>query len=483
VEIGMLQLRTLSSRRPRIPPPPATVWHAAFVLGAVVQPDLFYARQQMALSLGWHIVIACLGIGMPVLVVIAEWRALRSDDPLDWLIARRWSKALAVLFAVGAVSGTILSFEFGILWPRWMGEYGDVMGLPFAIEGFAFFVEAIFVGLYLYGWDRLPKRVHFLTGIPIIIAGVASAFFVVAANGWMNEPTGFTLKNGVPTDIHPWSALFNGALWPEATHMIIAALMVSGFLVAAVQAWPFVRGRGTRYHRRAFVIAFTLGAVFAPIQVVVGDWAARHVADTQPVKLAAMEGLAHTEKAAPIHVGGWFNGQDVVGGIRIPDMLSFLAFHNTNATVKGLDTVPAKDQPPVNTVRIAFQLMVGIGTGLLVLGAWFWWRTRRRRTRDVTDGRWFMRAAALAGPGAVLALEAGWVTTEVGRQPWIVYQVMHVSDAVTDAPGIRYGYFALLVVYAALTVGTILALRKVASAPMPAIATAPADEPDAEATA
>jgi cytochrome d ubiquinol oxidase subunit I len=437
------------------------------LLAAIEQPDLFYARQQMAVSLGTHIVIACLGMTFPFLVVFVEWRAQRTGDPVYATLARRWAKAMGVLFAVGAVSGTILSFEFGILWPRWMGRFGDVMGLPFAVEGFAFFIEAIFVGIYLYGWDRLPPRVHLLAGIPIGIAGTASAFFVVAANGWMNDPRGFRIVDGQVTDVKPWAAFFNSALWPEATHMILAAAIVAGFLVGMPYAWAMLRGRRDRYHRIGLLVPLTFAAIVVPFQFVVGDWAARHVAQHQPVKLAAMEGLARTEKGAPVHIGGWFNERtgEIVGGIRIPRGLSLLAFHDPNAKVKGLDVVPKADRPPVNVVRIAFQTMVGIGTAMLALSAWLgwsWWRRRR-----MPQHRLFLWAALLGAPAAVAALECGWVVTEVGRQPWIVYEVMRTADAVTDAPGIRYGYFLLLFVYTTLAIATVFVLRRLARVPLP----------------
>jgi len=425
---------------------------------AVSAPDLLYARQQMALSLGWHIVIACTGMAFPFLAVFAEWRGLRTGDPVYTQLARSWSKALAVLFAIGAVSGTILSFEFGILWPRWMAAYGDVMGLPFAIEGFAFFTEAIFVGIYLYGWDRLPPRVHLLSGIPIGIAGMASAFFVVAANGFMNTPTGFKVVAGKVVSVHPWAALFNTSLWPEATHMILAAFIVTGYLVAMPHALAILRGSHDRTRRIGFLIPFVVASAVVPLQIVAGDWAARHVAVHQPVKLAAMEGLAKTTRGAPIHIGGVYVDGHVRFGIEIPDALSFLAFHHPHAVVTGLESVPPADRPPVNVVRIAFQVMVAIGTAMLGLGLWLLLAWRRRR--DLPRSRWFYRLALVAGPAAVVALECGWITTEVGRQPWIVYGVMRTRDAVSTASGLRFGYFLLIVVYAGLTVAAISVLRR-----------------------
>jgi cytochrome bd ubiquinol oxidase subunit I len=437
------------------------------MLLGVEQPDLFYARQQMAFSLGSHIIIASLGMAFPFLVVFAEWRGQRTGDRVYDTLARRWAKAMGVLFAVGAVSGTILSFEFGILWPAWMRRFGDVMGLPFAMEGFAFFLEAIFVGIYLYGWDRLPPRVHLLTGIPIGIAGVASAFFVVAANGWMNTPTGFEIVGGRVTDVDPWAAFFNDALWPEAMHMILAAFIVAGCLVATPYAWAMLHGKNDRYHRIGLALPLTVALVTVPIQIVVGDWAARNVAHNQPTKLAAMEGQFDTERGAPIHIGGWFDTDgEIRFGIRIPKGLSLLARHEPNAEIQGLEAVPPEDRPPVNVVRLAFQTMVGIAFGLLGLGLWMLIAWRRNRT--LPRSRWFLRFAVAAGPAAVIALEAGWVVTEVGRQPWIVYEVMRVADAVTTAPNIRYGYFLLVAVYAVLAVATLYVLRRLARIPLPA---------------
>lgn len=445
----------------------------------VVQPDLFAARMQMALSLGWHIVIAVFGVGFPVLVAFAEWRAYRTGDPVYRVLAKRWAKALAVLFAIGAVSGTILSFEFGILWPGWMGTFGEVVGLPFAIEGIAFFIEAIFLGIYLYGWDRLPQKVHALTLVPVAVAGAASAWFVVTANAWMNQPAGFDistyLATGEVTGVDPWAAMFNPATPPQTVHMLLAAYMVTGFGVAAVYAWGLLRGRRSVYHRRAFAIAFTLGAVFALPQVLVGDWAARFLAEYQPAKFAAMEAIYDTQAGAPLHLGGIPVDGEVRYSIEIPNGLSLLTYRDPDAVVAGLDQVPDDAQPPVAVVHIAFQAMVAIGTGLLALSAvygWSWWRRRRSPT-----SRWFLGAAVAAGPLSVVALEAGWIVTEVGRQPWIVYEVMRVSEAVSAAPNLRFGLYGLLMVYTALTSASFYILRRLARRPLPPEALEDADQP------
>jgi cytochrome d ubiquinol oxidase subunit I len=439
--------------------------HSPLLTLAAAQLDLLAARQQMALSLGWHIVIACFGVGFPVLVLLAEWRWLRTGDESYRLLARRWSAALAVLFAVGAVSGTILSFEFGLLWPDFMARFGEVIGLPFAIEGFAFFIEAIFLGIYLYGWDRLPPRAHLWSGVPVALAGAASAWFVVTANAWMNQPTGFTLIDGRVVDVDPWAAMFNPATPPQTTHMLLAAYMVSGFGVAAVYAVGLLRGRRDRYHLLGFVVPFAFAAVLTPFQIVAGDWAARFLADYQPTKLAALEALFETQRGAPLTIGGMVVDDEVRYGIEIPRGLSLLAEHDPDALIMGLDRVPEDETPPVAIVRAAFQLMVAIGTGLLLLAAWFgivWWRRRR-----LPRSRTFLAAAVVAGPAAAVAVEAGWVTTEVGRQPWIVWEVMRVAEAVTAAPNIRYGYYALLVFYPVLTAATVWVLRRLAHRPLP----------------
>ena len=416
----------------------------------------------MGLSLGWHIVFACLGVGFPALILIAEWRGIHGDADAMRL-ARTWAKVAGVLFAVGAVSGTILSFEMGLLWPRLMGEFGAVFGLPFALEGFAFFIEAIFLGIYLHAWDRLSPMRHLATGIPVAIAGVASAFFVVTANSWMNDPQGFTMVNGRVTDPQPLVAMFNKATPVETIHMILAAFMVTGFLVASVYAAGRLRGRSDRYHRVGLILPLIVATMITPAQIVVGDIAAREVADNQPIKLAAMEGIGATEVGAGEHIGGIFINGQLQFAIVLPHVLAFLAKGDPIATVVGLDSVPPADRPEaVTLIHLAFDTMVGIGFLLLGLGVWMLVRWIRRRGPPTS--RWFLRAALVAGPGAVVAMECGWITTEVGRQPWIVYNVMRTSDAVNPAPGLYWGLVVLLIVYSMLTAVTLFVLRRIKSA-------------------
>jgi cytochrome d ubiquinol oxidase subunit I len=430
----------------------------------VTQHYLFEARQMQALSLAVHIPLVCFGIAFPVLVLYAEYRHLRTGDQLYRTLARRWSRIMLALFAVGVVTGTILSFELGLLWPQWIRDFGNVFGLGFTLEGFSFFLEAIFIGIYAYGWDRLPPRVHFASGIPVAVAGVAGSFFVISVNAWMNHPSGFTLSGGRAVDVHPWQALFaNPMFWSEYVHMYFAAYIVCGFLLAAAYAVPMLRGRRGPYVRTALRVSLSAASVAAPLQVIVGDWAARDVAQYQPVKLAAMEGLATTTRGAAEHLLGWYNGHAVVWGIEIPRLLSLLADHNPSAVVKGLDIVPLADQPPVNVVRISFQTMVGIGSLLALLGLVYLYLRFRRRGLP----RWVLACIVAAGPLSVVALIAGWITTEVGRQPWIVYDVMQVPAAVTGASDIPIGYGTLSVVYVILAVIVWAILRRLARVPLP----------------
>jgi cytochrome d ubiquinol oxidase subunit I len=422
--------------------------------GPVEQEYLLQARQMQAMSFMVHIPLVCFGIAFPALVLFLEGLWLRTGDPLYKALAKRWSKAMLILFAIGVVTGTILSFEMGLLWPEFMATFGEVFGLAFGIEGFSFFIEAIFIAIYVYGWDRLPARVHVAAGIPIVLAGISGSLMVISVNGWMNQPTGFRIEGGEVVDVRPLEALFNDNLWHELVHMYLAGFIVTGFLVAAVYAHGWLRGRRERHHRVALVVALSVAALAAPAQLLVGDWAARTVAERQPVKLAAFEGLEKTTEGA---------GFDLGAGIEIPKLLSLLAFHDPNATVEGLDTVPEDDQPPVGIVKLSFRSMVAIGTGLAALGAWFlwvWWRRGR-----VPGSPWFHRAVVAAGPLSVVALIAGWVTTEVGRQPWVVYEVMRTEEAVTGADGIPIGFAALSIVYVALGAIAYVMLRRLGRQP------------------
>ncbi|HWI94586.1 MAG TPA: cytochrome ubiquinol oxidase subunit I [Solirubrobacterales bacterium] len=421
--------------------------------------NLLAAREQMAFTLAFHIVLSCLGVALPAMILIANYVGLKRGDEAAMELARRWSKAMAVTFAVGAVTGTVLSFEFGLLWPHFMDRFGAAFGIAFAIEGLFFFTEAIFLAIYIYGWKRLSGWAHWWSGVPMVITGIGGAFSVVAANAWMNQPQGFTLDAaGKVVDTAPLKILFNPATGYEVPHMILAAYMVVGFLVASIYAVGMLKGRRDRLHRLGLLIPLTIACIATPIQLFVGDTAAREVADHQPAKFAGIECIQKTGTHQTEYVGGVCTSDGVKGAIPIPDLDSFLVGFHADTKVVGLANIPVDQRPPANTMlHLAFDGMVGIGSALLLLGAWLafaWWRRR-----DIPQTPWFLRAVAISGAGAILALWMGWIVTEVGRQPWIVQGYMRTSEAVTDAKGIWFSFALVLLLYAAIGTIAILVLR------------------------
>src|SRR4051812_7330448 len=416
-------------------------------------------RSQMAFTLGFHIILASLGVAFPAMMMIANYRGLRHDDPDALLLARRWSKVVAVTFSGGAAARPGGSFEFGLLWPEFTGRFGKVFGVLFAVEGIFFFLEAIFVAIYIFGWKRLAPWKHFWVGVPIVISGLGGAFAVVAVNSWMNQPQGFTLASkGDVTKVEPWKVIFNPAVPYEVPHMILAAYLVTGFLVASVYAVGMLRGRRDRYHRLGLLIPLTVACIATPIQFAVGDTAARAIAKDQPIKFAGIECVENTATHVTEYIYGRCTPNGVKGGIGIPGFDSFLVGFSTDTQVTGLDTVPPDDRPPANTMlHWAFDTMVGICSALIALGAWllfFWWRKR-----DIPATKWFLRAVAVSGVLSVVALECGWIVTEVGRQPWIVYNVMHTEDAVTQADGVWVTFGAVVLLYTALGATLVITLR------------------------
>jgi cytochrome bd ubiquinol oxidase subunit I len=424
-----------------------------------IASNLLAAREQMAFTLGFHIILAAMGIAFPAIALTANYIGVRRGDEAALDLARRWSKAMAVLFAVGAVTGTVLSFEMGLLWPGLMGRFGSALGVGFAIEGIFFFLEAIFIAIYLYGWQRLSPWAHFWSGMPIVVAGIGGAFSVVSVNSWMNHPAGVTLNAaGKVTHVAPVKAIFNKATIYEIPHMILAAYMVAGFLVASVYAVGWLRGRHDRVHRLGFAIPFTIATLATPVQIFVGDTAARAIADQQPAKFAAMEYVAKSGSHQPEWLLGYYKDGKVKLGIKLPDVDSILVGFRASKHVTGLDAIPRNEHPPSPTLlHLAFQTMVVIGSLLLLLGlvAGFIWRRRRGPPESV----WFWRAAAVSGVAAVVALESGWIVTEVGRQPWIVWHLLRTSDAVTTARGIWWVFAGTVLLYAVLGTITVVLLR------------------------
>jgi cytochrome d ubiquinol oxidase subunit I len=424
--------------------------------------QLLPAREQMAFTLMFHVILVPFGVALPFITLVMNYLGLRRGDAVAMQLARRWSNVMAIQFAVGAVTGTVISLEFGLLWPGLMGKYGDVVGLAFGIEGLAFFLEAILIAIYIYGWKRMTPRAHFLVGLPLPVVALVGAFSILSVNAWMNTPQGFTLDaQGNPTDVKIGKVLFTPILVPQYLHMIAAAYMVAGFLVASVYAVGWLRGRRDRYHRLGFVVPFTVAAIVTPLQFMIGDGLARTVYQDQPTKFAAIEIVWKTGPDQPEELYGRLQPDgSVKGGISIPGLDSFLAGFSRDTEVDGLSAVPAADRPTIreaNIAHFAFDSMVGVAT--LLLGLAFWYAVAWVRRRDIPRSRWFYRCAAVAGVLSIVALEAGWITAEVGRQPWIVYEQMRVAEAVTHiGAGPIWASFSVLVVVYALVAWAVLAV-------------------------
>jgi cytochrome d ubiquinol oxidase subunit I len=421
---------------------------------------LLAARWQMGLSLAFHIIFAVIGMAMPVMMVIAEALWLRTRDRTYLDLTHRWAKGTAIFLAVGAVSGTVLSFELGLLWPRFMQFAGPIIGMPFSLEGFAFFLEAIFLGVYLYGWDRVPPRAHLFAGVVVAVSGAFSGMFVVCANAWMNTPAGFTVDaTGAVTGVDPIAAMWNPAAPAQVVHMLLAAYMAVGFAVAGIHARLLLIDPRHPFHRSALRVALSVAILPALLQPLSGDTAAKVVARTQHAKLAAMEGLFATQARAPLSIGGLPDAEARTTryAIEIPGGLSLLSYGDLDAVVTGLNDIPRQNWPPVLPTHLAFQVMVAIGTalaGLSVWAAWLWWRGR------LFESRLLLRALVLSTPTGFIAIEAGWMVTELGRQPWIIQGVLRTADAVTPMPGLVVSLAAVVVVYAGLSVMVTLLVRR-----------------------
>jgi cytochrome d ubiquinol oxidase subunit I len=423
--------------------------------------DLLAARLQMAISLGFHIVFAEIGIAMPLMMVIAEWRWHRTGDDVYRQLARRWAKGTAVLFAVGAVSGTVLSFELGLLWPRFMEFAGPIIGIPFSLEGFAFFTEAIFLGIYLYGWDKVSRPMHLFAGVVVAVSGAASAVFVIMVNAWMNTPTGFQVADGRLLTVDPIAGMLNPSTLQQSIHMLLAAYAATGLAVAGLHAFILLRNPSVVFHRRAMVIALIVGAPAALVQPLSGDLSARVVAEQQPIKLAALESHFETMRGAPLHIGGIPDeaAAETRFAIRVPKGLSLLAFHDSDDEVKGLLDYPRDLWPPVLPVHLAFQVMVGLGTAMAAVAAWALVVMIRRR--DIVDYRWLLRGLAIVTPFGFIATEAGWIVTEVGRQPWVVSGLVKTADAVTPMTGLVYPMLLFTALYVLLGAVVVIVMRSI----------------------
>ncbi|MFD0940814.1 cytochrome ubiquinol oxidase subunit I [Pedobacter boryungensis] len=422
--------------------------------------DFLAARSQMALSLGFHIIYACIGMVMPFFMAVSHYKWLRTNNQVYQDITKAWSKGVAIFFATGAVSGTMLSFELGLLWPKFMEHAGPIFGMPFSLEGTAFFIEAIALGFFLYGWNKLNKWFHWFTGIVVGVSGLASGILVVAANAWMNSPAGFDYVNGQYLNIDPIAAMFNKAWFSQALHMCLAAFTATGFAVAGVHALMILKKQNKDFHFKAFKIAAAFATICAVLQPISGDISAKDVAKRQPAKLAAMEALYQTQKPAPLLIGGIVDEKNkkVNYAIEIPGALSFLAHGDFHTEVKGLDKIPESEHPPIAITHYAFQVMVGIGSLLVLISLTYFVALLRKK--PLAELKWILWLFVCAIPLGYIALEAGWVVTEVGRQPWIIYGVMRTKDAVTPMPGIAWSFYLFSAIYASLSVIVIFLLYR-----------------------
>src|SRR5690606_2955756 len=414
--------------------------------------DLLAARWQMAVSLGFHIIFACIGMVMPFFMATSHYKYLKTKKPLYKDLTKAWSKGVAIFFVTGAVSGTVLSFELGLLWPTFMEHAGPIFGMPFSLEGTAFFIEAIALGFFLYGWDKFNPWFHWFTGVIVGISGLASGILVVAANAWMNSPAGFEYVDGKYTNINPIDAMFNDAWFSQALHMTLAAFAATGFAVAGVHAFMIKKGKNINFHEKAFRIAAIFATVAAVLQPLSGDISAKDVAKRQPAKLAAMEAHFKTEKEAPLIIGGLVDekANEVKYAVKIPGLLSWMAHGNSKATVTGLDQIPKNYHPPIAITHYAFQVMVGLGMLMLSLSIIYFITLAKKRSW--LRSPWLLNLFILAIPLGFIAIEAGWMVTEIGRQPWIIYGIMRTVDAVTPMPGIVYSFYLFSAVYVSLSI-------------------------------
>lgn len=422
--------------------------------------DFIAARSQMAISLGFHIIYSCIGMVMPVFMAISHYKWIKTGEPVYKNVTQAWSKGVAIFFATGAVSGTILSFELGLLWPKFMEHAGPIFGMPFSLEGVAFFIEAIALGFFLYGWNKFNKWFHWCTGVMVGISGIASGILVVSANSWMNSPSGFDFVNGKYLNIDPIKAMFNGSWFSESLHMTIAAFSATGFAVAGIHALMIAKKQNIQFHTKAFKIAIVFGAIAAILQPFSGDISAKNAAKKQPAKLAAMEAYFHTQPYSPLTIGGIPDraNKKVNYGIEIPGLLSFLVYDNFKQPVSALDTIPIKDQPPITVTHIAFEIMIAIGSAMMLIGILYFvaiWKKKSWLSK-----KWFLNLFILSTPFGFIAVESGWTVTEVGRQPWIIQGVMRTSEAVTPMPGIHYSFYLFTAVYLTLSVAVIFLLKR-----------------------
>lgn len=421
-----------------------------------------YSRILTGLTLGFHIIFATIGVGVPVMIAIAEFLGIKRKDPHYILLARRWARGFVITVAVGVVTGTCIGFQLNLLWPSFMQIAGQAIALPLFMETFAFFFEAIFLGIYLYTWDRFRNPwVHFSLVIPVVIGASASAFFITVVNAFMNTPQGFKLSGRTIVDIDPLVAMFNPATPTKTAHVLTSAYMTSAFVLAAIAAFALLAGRNHVYYRKALRLTMVAGLAFSIMTAVVGDLSGKFLAEYQPEKLAAAEWHFETTANAPLVVGGVLTeNNEIRYGLRLPYALSILAFGRPDAAVTGLNEFPEDERPPLY-IHYLFDAMVMIGSLLIVLclGYLLFARKSRRATgRDVP--RWLLRCIVWSGPLAMIAIECGWIFAEAGRQPWILRGYMKTVHGATTASNVDWMLLLFSLLYMVLGFTAWIVLRK-----------------------
>lgn len=419
---------------------------------------VFFSRILTELTLSFHIIYATIGVGIPLMIMIAQWVGIKKNDEHYILLARRWARGFVITVAVGVVTGTAIGLQLSLLWPNFMELAGNVIALPLFMETFAFFFEAIFLGIYLYTWDRFEnQKKHLLLLIPVAVGASFSAVFITIVNAFMNAPQGFDLVDGELININPLLAMFNPAMPTKVAHVVVTAYMTAAFVLASIAAYRLLRGSNHVYHKKALFLTMKLGLIFSIASAIIGDFSGKYLAEYQPEKLAAAEWHFETEENASLVMYGVLDDGEVKYAIKIPYALSILAHGDPFSEVKGLDQVPDDEEPPLY-IHYLFDMMVTIGMWLAFLSAVYVFAVWRKWS--IVQTKWFRWLLVASGPLAVLAIEFGWWLAEVGRQPWILRNIMRVEDAATTSGQVDLMLVLFAGLYLVLGIGSVVILRR-----------------------
>lgn len=419
---------------------------------------VFFSRVLTETTLSFHIIYATIGVGVPLMIMIAQWVGIKRNDEHYILLARRWARGFVITVAVGVVTGTAIGLQLSLLWPNFMELAGNVIALPLFMETFAFFFEAIFLGIYLYTWDRFEnQKKHMLLLIPVAIGAGFSAVFITMVNAFMNAPQGFDLVNGELINVNPLIAMFNPAMPTKVAHVVATAFMTSAFVLAAIAAFRLIKGSNHVYHKKALYLTMKIGLIFSIATAVIGDFSGKYLAEYQPEKLAAAEWHFETSTNAPLVLYGVLDDGEVKYALEIPNALSILAYNMPSAEVVGLDQF-AEDEIPPLYIHYLFDIMVTIGMWMVLLSAVYW--TGIKRGWKMVSKNWFRWLIVLGGPLTIIAIEAGWWMAEVGRQPWILRGLMRTEEAATTSGQVGTMLLLFCILYIILGIGSIVVLTR-----------------------